>query len=107
MMFDVVSPLRYTGSEAVRGRVEEWFALYDGPIGYEVRDLSITVGEGVAFCHCLYHINGTRTDGGTVDMWVRATLCLCRVGGTWQIMHEHQSVPFDPESGKAALDLKP
>jgi ketosteroid isomerase-like protein len=40
-------------------------------------------------------------------MWVRATLCLRRIDGKWMIAHEHQSVPFDVETGKASLDLKP
>jgi ketosteroid isomerase-like protein len=40
-------------------------------------------------------------------MWVRATLCLRRIDDKWMIAHEHQSVPFDVETGKASLDLKP
>ena len=107
LMFDVVNPLQYVGSDTVRGRAEEWFSLYQGPIGYEIRDLSITTGGDVAFCHYLYRVNGTRIDGGKVDMWVRATVCLRKINGTWMVTHEHDSVPFDPESGSASLDLKP
>ena len=40
-------------------------------------------------------------------MWVRATTCYRKIDGTWMITHEHQSVPFDTESGKASLDLEP
>ncbi len=32
LAFDVVNPLKYTGSDALRGRAEEWFSLYQGPI---------------------------------------------------------------------------
>lgn len=81
--------------------------MYEGPIGYEIRDLSITSGNDVAFCHYLYRASGTRTDGAKVDMWVRATVCYRKINGTWMVTHEHQSVPFDPKSGKASLDLKP
>ena len=107
LMFDVVNPLRYSGADTVQARTKEWFALYDGPIGYEVRDLSITTGDDVAFCHYLYHVSGTRTDRTNISMWVRATLCLRKIDGTWMITHDHESVPFDPESGKASLDLQP
>lgn len=107
LAFDVIDPLRYTGSDAVRERAEQWFSLYQGPISYEVHDLSITAGDDTAFCHYLYRINGTRTDGQAIEMWVRATLCYRKIDGMWTITHEHQSVPFDPESGKASLDLKP
>jgi hypothetical protein len=36
-----------------------------------------------------------------------ATLGLGKVGGKWMVTHEHVSVPFDPQSGQASLDLKP
>lgn len=107
LSFDVVNPLQYTGSNTVRERAEEWFSWYQGPIGYEVRDLSITTGDDVAFCHYLYRVSGTTTEGGKVDMWVRATVCYRKIDGTWMITHEHNSVPFDVETFKASLDLKP
>lgn len=107
VMFDVINPLRYIGSDKVRGRSGEWFALYESPIGYEVRDLSVTAGEDLAFCHYLYRVSGTMKSGNKVDMWVRATTCCRKIDGRWMVVHEHQSVPFDPETGKASLDLKP
>jgi ketosteroid isomerase-like protein len=33
--FDVVPPLRYAGSAALRGRFSEWFDGYQGPIGID------------------------------------------------------------------------
>jgi ketosteroid isomerase-like protein len=106
-MFDVVSPLQYAGAAAVEQRAGEWFSAYPGAIGYEVRDLVVRAGEWVAYCHYLYRVTGTTADGTPVDMWVRATACFDRVDGAWLISHEHQSVPFDPATGKASLDLKP
>lgn len=40
-------------------------------------------------------------------MWVPATMCFRKVEDAWLVVHEHNSVPFDPETGKAALDIKP
>jgi uncharacterized protein (TIGR02246 family) len=105
--FDVVNPLRRIGSDEARARARDWFASFRGPIGYEIRDLSIAAGGDVAFSHHLYRVSGTLADGGTVRMWVRATLCYRRVGGTWLITHAHNSVPFDPETGRASLDVEP
>lgn len=107
LSFDVLNPLRSVGSDAVRTRAEDWFASYQGPIGYEIRDLSIEAGNDVAFCTFLYRVTGTLNDGGEVDMWVRATVCYRKVDGRWTVTHEHDSVPFDVESGKASLDLRP
>lgn len=45
--------------------------------------------------------------GREVDMWARSTVCFRRTRGKWMVTYEHTSVPFDAESGKALVDLKP
>lgn len=107
LSFDVVNPLQYIGSNASRKRAEQWFASFQGPMGYEIRDLSITAGDDVAFSHGLSHVSATIKDGGQLDMWWRTTVCFRKLDGKWMVTHEHNSVPFDVESGKASLDLKP
>lgn len=42
-----------------------------------------------------------------VSMWVRATLGLRRSDGEWRIAHDHESVPWDPETGQGRVDLRP
>jgi uncharacterized protein (TIGR02246 family) len=107
LSFDVINPLRYIGAGAIRKRLEDWFSSFQGSIGLEIRDLSISVGEAVAFSHCLNHVSATTTGGGKLDMWWRETACYRKIDGKWLITHQHSSVPFDVESGKASLDLKP
>ena len=105
--FDVVNGLQYLGSDAIRKRLEEWFSSFQGPIGFEIRELSITSGDSVAFSHSLNHVNATTTGGVKLDTWWRETACYRKVDGKWIITHQHSSVPFDVKSGKASLDLKP
>jgi uncharacterized protein (TIGR02246 family) len=107
LTFDVRNPLHSIGSDEARKRTEEWFSSFQGPIGYEIRDLSITTGDSVAFCHSLNRISGTNRDGGKIDTWVRATVCYRKMDGQWMVTHQHVSVPFDMESGLASLDLTP
>jgi len=107
LSFEVVNPLQQIGSDASKKRAEEWFSSFQGPIGYEIRDLSVAASDDVAFSHGLSHVSATRTDGGQLDMWWRMTVCFRKIGGKWMVTHEHNSVPFDVESGKASLDLKP
>lgn len=107
LSFDVVNPLQYRGIDAARARGQEWIGSFKGPIGYEVRDLAITTGGDVAFCHSLNQVSATKKDGGKLKMWWRATVCLRKIDGKWKITHQHNSVPFDPQSGKASIDLKP
>ena len=107
LLFDVVNPLQQVGSDASRSRAAEWFSSFEGPIGYEIRDLGITAGDDVAFAHGLSHVSATTKNGGELDMWWRTTVCFSKVEGKWLVVHEHNSVPFDVESGKASLGLKP
>ena len=105
--FDVVNPLQRKGVDAVRKRAEEWISSWQGPINSEIRELSITADEDVAFSHHLSRFSGTKKGGGEIDMWIRATLCFGKVDGKWMVTHEHVSVPFDPQSGQVFLDLEP
>jgi ketosteroid isomerase-like protein len=47
------------------------------------------------------------TNGSPVDMWLRSTIGLRKHEGDWLVTHEHTSVPFDTDSGLAAVDLTP
>jgi ketosteroid isomerase-like protein len=105
--FDVVKPLRRVGSGDMKKRVEEWFASFESQIGFEIRDLTISASEDVAFSHGLHRYSGTLAGGAVIDMWVRATACYRKIDGKWMLVHEHQSVPFDGQTGAASLDLEP
>lgn len=107
LLFDVVGPLRSIGADAVRRRLAEWFSSFRGPIGFELRDSSITAGDDVAFSHSLNRVVATTLDGTALDMWWRATACYRRIDGAWRMTHEHASVPFDPADGRASLNLDP
>ena len=107
VVFDVVDPLQRLGSESSKKRAEEWFSSFQTPIGYEIRNLSIDVGDDVAFAHGLSHVSATKTDGAQLDMWWRSTICFRKIDGAWIVTHEHNSVPFNPGNGKASIDLKP
>jgi len=105
--FDIVPPLRYVGADAYRKPWEQVFSSFQGPIGYEIHDLSITVGDDVAFTHSLNRISGTMNSGQKTDLWLRWTACLRKINGKWLIVHTQVSVPVDLEQGKAVLSLKP
>ena len=88
--------------------LQDWFDTWQGSIGYEFRDLEITAGDDVAFCHCLNRLTGTSKSGEKTDVWFRHTLGFRKVDGQWKIAHAHESVPFYMDgSYKAAIDLKP
>jgi ketosteroid isomerase-like protein len=105
--FDIVTPLRYVGTAALRDRFLDWFGRWEGGIGLEGRDASVLVSGDVAVVHMLIHASGTLADGREVGYWVRTTNGCQRSNGRWLITHEHVSVPVDMASGSAAMDLVP
>ena len=108
MVFDAVPPLRYRGTDAYRKNWEECFDMMQGPIGYEIRELSIPADDELAFSHSVNRLSGNEKNGKNMDMWFRATVCFRKEAGKWLVTHEHASVPFYPDdSMKAATDLKP
>lgn len=107
LLFDIANPLQTLGIEAARKRAEAWTASLEGRIGHEIWDLSITTGDDVAFSHSLNRLIGTTNTGRKIDMYWRATVCFRKIDGKWLITHEHNSVPFDPATGRASVDLKP
>lgn len=109
VMFTLAPPLRQTiDKQQPTEGLNAWFATWSGPLGYEIRDLGVTTGDRVAFCHGYVRISGTKTDGQKNEVWARQTLCLQKIDGAWKIVHEHMSVPFYMDgSVKAAVDLKP
>lgn len=104
--FDVEPPLQHVGTDA---KLKNWataFAFFDD-VTYEVRDLSVTVNESVAFGHCFGRLGGTKDGASMAGMWVRATFCFRKIDGNWLIAHDQVSVPFDFASGQGVTDLEP
>jgi len=105
--FDIVPPLQKVGAEGKRKNWMDVFATYQRPLDYEIRDLSITVGDEVAFGYSLNRISGALKNGSKVEQWLRWTACFQKLDGSWLIVHDHVSVPTDFGTGKALLDLRP
>jgi uncharacterized protein (TIGR02246 family) len=108
LSYDLIDPLRHTGRGAIARRLEQWFSQFrEGAIGFEMRDLQIVADGDAAFCHGLNHVDAVTKDGRPIDMWWRATSGFRKLDGAWMVVHEHASVPFDMESGRASMDLEP
>lgn len=105
--FDVEPPLQHVG---IAPKLENWakvFMFFES-VTYEVRDLSFTVGDDVAFGHAFARLSGTLNNGAaTSGMWVRVTYGMRKIDDTWLIAHDQVSVPLDIASGKGVVDLEP
>jgi len=105
--FDVEPPLQHVGIEA---KLKNWanvFTVFE-TVDYEIRDLTLTTGDDLAFGHAFGRLSGTFQNGTqTSGMWVRITYGLRKIDGAWTITHDQVSVPFDLPTGKGVVDLEP
>lgn len=106
LVYSLAPPLK--ASDGDPEGLERWFATWKGPLGYRLENLEIAADGDVAFATAFAHLSGEKRDSGKAALWYRITLGLRRVGETWKIVHQHESVPFYMDgSFKAAVDLDP
>ncbi|WP_201285579.1 YybH family protein [Chelativorans xinjiangense] len=79
--FDIVPPLQHVGAKAKWKNWVDAFAMYKHPLGYEIRNLKITLGDDLAFGHSLNRISGTLKNGNSSDFWARWTTCFRKIDG--------------------------
>ena len=106
-IFSLAPPLIHRGIDVAE--TQEWLDTWNGPIRIEARDFEVTVEGDIAFCHGFMRMTGNKKGvERTVSFWMRETLCLRRNRDTWQVVHEHTSVPFYMDGSlRPAFDLQP
>ncbi|MGP6461090.1 YybH family protein [Pseudomonas parakoreensis] len=105
--FDAIKALQFKGKAAYRAHWEACMEMCSGPHVFEFHEIAIETADNLAFAHWVTHCGGTNDKGETQSCWMRATACYRPVGGTWKIVHEHWSAPFDPMSGSTLFDVQP
>jgi len=90
----------YLGAEAKRKAWLNVFSIIEPPLDYEIRDLTITAGDDVAFAYSYNRLSGKLKKGQQIGSRVRYTACFRKIDGIWLIAHEQVSVPADFESGR-------
>jgi ketosteroid isomerase-like protein len=105
--FDIQPPLRHLGAETKWDNWEQVFTVFQLPLEYEVRDLTVLVDGDLAVVYSLNHMNASLNGGGKIDYWLRWTAAWQRIDGQWLIVHDQVSVPTNFQDGTAAMDLTP
>jgi ketosteroid isomerase-like protein len=105
--FDLVPPLRHEGPEAIRRIWANTLAGLKRPIDFDQHYLELFVGDEVAFARSINRFGGTQRSGEHTVSWLCSTTGFKRISGRWRLIHQHVSVPFDMDSGKALLGLEP
>jgi ketosteroid isomerase-like protein len=72
-VFDVVPPRQYVGAKAYAKDWTDAFSMFNGPLKYEISDLSVAADGTMGFGHSIQHLTGTDTRGQPVDLTFRVT----------------------------------
>jgi ketosteroid isomerase-like protein len=107
VVFDVIPPRQYVGSDAYKKDWQGFLAGCQGPVKVEMTDLSVVADGKLGYGHSIQRLRCTTPKGGTQDLTVRVTDGYQKRGGKWLIAHEHISVPVDLATSKADLTSKP
>ena len=94
VIFDVLPPMKYESAESYRQSWDDWQPKAQGEGVFNLENLTITAGEDLAFAHSYIRCGGTLPDGRTFQDLVRATFCLKKVNGSWVVLHQHVSKPY-------------
>lgn len=110
-MYDCWGKWECNGLLEWRKSVESWFEeLSQEGVDLKVTfsDMSIEEGESVAFAKCAITFSAYAQSSSEKLRQItnRFTFGLCKVNESWQIVHEHSSLPIDPDTGKGMFHLK-
>jgi uncharacterized protein (TIGR02246 family) len=93
LMFDVPPPFESKGLEAYKKTWDLFFSWAHDPVVYDIREMSVTAGDDVAFVTALMHCAGTEANGEDIELDFRLTIGLRKMDDQWMVMHEHHSIP--------------
>ncbi|RZS64749.1 ketosteroid isomerase-like protein [Agromyces ramosus] len=93
LTFGAAPPLSAFAGEAQRVEwLRAWFERFRGRIEHRVLDLTVSVGDDLAFCHSRDVLSVRPVHGRRREVRFETTLGLRRVGGVWLVESERVGV---------------
>ena len=93
LMFDVPPPLESKGLAAYERTWNLFFSWAHDPVVFNIREMSVTAGDDVAFVAALMRCAGTEVNGEDIELDFRLTIGLRKIDNQWIVLHEHHSIP--------------
>jgi ketosteroid isomerase-like protein len=95
VMFDVPLPLQCKGIAAYEQTWDLFFRYHKPGAAFDIEEVTVTAGQDVAFAVAIMRC-GPDSSSNPADkdgFLFRLTVGLRKIAGSWQIAHEHHSVP--------------
>ena len=103
-LYDFVPPLQYKGATAVHGDLDNFFNNAKDVKGNFV-ELVVVADAKLGMARSIQHFTWTSADGKQQEATLRVTDVFHKVDGKWKLIHSHVSVPVDPKTGQAQMNL--
>jgi ketosteroid isomerase-like protein len=106
VVFDVKPPFQTKGAVALKHIWEASLPFFPEVFQIEMRDLVITTGSNLAIAHYLFRLTGLDKNHPAMQTWLRITTAFKLQDRRWKIIHEHGSLPYNPQTMQAVLSLE-
>ncbi|WBB68297.1 SgcJ/EcaC family oxidoreductase [Micromonospora sp. WMMD812] len=100
-------PLEHVGRDRLREVCANGLDASDGTVTWTVPELTLLVRDDLAVSWGLNRMTAQHGNGGEAESWSRGTRVFQRTDQGWELIHQHVSFPFDPDTGRARTDLAP
>jgi ketosteroid isomerase-like protein len=94
VIFDVLPPFRYDSAASYRASWGDWQPQSQDAAQFDLENVVVHSSDELSTAHCLIRCGGTLADGRSFQDLVRATFCLRKRAGSWEVFHQHISKPF-------------
>ncbi len=103
ILIDISAPGWYEGRQQIYAAVQPQLAALKG-IKFRMDELSVASDGRLACVAMQIHFDATRQDNSVLKLSVRQVDALKKIGGQWQIIQSHLSVPVDQKSSTPLFD---
>jgi uncharacterized protein (TIGR02246 family) len=108
LLFDVKPPYKVVGREAIRQLWLSCLPFFPEKFQAVHRDQQLQVVGDMASFHALFaFIIDDATDHPAAQTWLRVTVIYRKIGGSWKVVHEHVSLPYNPCTNEIAFIKDP
>ncbi|MEV5541269.1 SgcJ/EcaC family oxidoreductase [Saccharopolyspora shandongensis] len=109
---DIVSyehdaPLQYVGVDAVREVCRRGLDWTGGAVGWDVPEMTVLIRDDLAVVWGLNRMHAVVPDGTSDESWSRGTRVFRKRDDRWEMVHQHVSFPYAPETDAAVTALRP
>jgi uncharacterized protein (TIGR02246 family) len=107
VLYDAIPPYKTEGVDNIRKVWENCLPYFPEHFASEHRDVVIHVGGDVGLVHGVHHFVPTPPDHPCGQTWMRISVGFRRIEGSWKVVHEHVSIPFNPMDNHAWFITNP